>query len=84
MLQMVKDLENRVAALEKRSASPDLAAIQELVRQTVADAPTQERKMCPKCGEKPAYHFHVKNCTGKKEEKQDASTDGRTTKGDAG
>lgn len=22
------------------------------------------RKLCPKCGKKPAYHFHVKNCKG--------------------
>lgn len=24
------------------------------------------RQLCPKCGEKPAYHLHVVNCRGKK------------------
>lgn len=24
------------------------------------------RQLCPKCGEKPAYHLHVINCRGKK------------------
>jgi hypothetical protein len=23
-----------------------------------------ERKLCPKCGVKPAYHFHVLHCKG--------------------
>lgn len=24
------------------------------------------RQLCPKCGERPAYHFHVEHCKGKK------------------
>jgi hypothetical protein len=28
--------------------------------------PQGPRQMCPKCGEKPAYKFHVDHCTGKK------------------
>lgn len=46
------ELENRLAALEYAQSTPP-------------EEQTSERKMCPKCGVKPAYHFHVLHCQGK-------------------
>jgi hypothetical protein len=43
--------------------------------------PLVSRKLCPKCGVKPAYFFHVRTCTGQKEEKQDADTIRRRDQG---
>jgi hypothetical protein len=31
--------------------------------------------MCPKCGVKPAYFFHVKHCRGQKQENDDRNRD---------
>jgi ArsR family metal-binding transcriptional regulator len=52
MWQEIKALKARVEALEKAKAPK------------VEVAPLSRPKMCPKCGEQPAYFFHVKNCKG--------------------
>jgi hypothetical protein len=31
---------------------------------TLASKPAETKKMCPKCGVKPAYFFHVRACKG--------------------
>lgn len=79
VIQMFNELFARVDALEKRVAAPQApeslpAAVSRndglLDTPPAVAAPT--RKMCPKCGVKPAYFFHVRTCTGQKEEQKDA------------
>lgn len=62
-------LQARVTALEVEVRA--LKSLVEAMQQ--APAPTPEdverkpiAKLCPKCGEQPAYFFHVKNCKGPK------------------
>ena len=33
------------------------------------EQPAKKQKLCPHCGEKPAYHFHVKSCAKNKKNK---------------
>jgi hypothetical protein len=70
------ELKQRLLALEAEVVAHRnrLGALEAREHQAVTVAPTQEaevevtkaRKMCPKCGEKPNYFFHVKTCQGKK------------------
>jgi DNA-directed RNA polymerase subunit M/transcription elongation factor TFIIS len=68
---MVRELQSRVAALEAKKEVPAVTIITP-VELDVKPAEKPERKMCPKCGVKPAYFFHVRTCTGQKEEQKDA------------
>jgi hypothetical protein len=54
----LRSLEARVKVLEDRAVAPVVPA----------EPKVEGRAMCPKCGEKPNYHFHVKTCQGKKQE----------------
>lgn len=59
--QRLKSLERRVSELEKKPAGQ--------VVDVTAEVKAEEKavgKMCPKCGEKPAYFFHVRSCRGPK------------------
>jgi DNA-directed RNA polymerase subunit M/transcription elongation factor TFIIS len=76
---MVRELQSRVSALEAKEKSAVVTTIEAPAPdylawfQKVADEQKKpERKMCPKCGVKPAYFFHVRTCTGQKEEQKDA------------
>jgi hypothetical protein len=77
---MVHELFARVDALEKRLAAqqstpaPAVAvAVDHLaeVKKYIAENGAQ-RGMCPKCGVKPNYFFHVRTCSGQKKNKKDA------------
>ena len=73
---VMKELRSRVETLEAKVAEQEQA--KEVVRQmldsaALASKPLEPaRKMCPKCGVKPAYYFHVKNCP-QKEQKNGAN-----------
>lgn len=69
VVQMLSELFTRVAALEAKAKESPVTIITPVVLDTPAE---KKPKMCPKCGVKPAYFFHVKNCTGQKEEQKDA------------
>ena len=67
---MSMQLTGRVSVLEA-----EVKALRETLAEVLAAmAEPQEQKanqqgprtMCPKCGEKPAYHLHVVNCKGKR------------------
>jgi hypothetical protein len=73
----LRELEARIQALEDRVPSADPVVSHEVVRQmvdsmllasspsmTLASKPAETKKMCPKCGVKPAYFFHVRACKG--------------------
>jgi hypothetical protein len=60
----VNALRDRVGALEAR---PEVTPAQVLDAVRAAHEPV--KKMCPHCGEKPAYHFHVKSCAKNKKNK---------------
>jgi hypothetical protein len=64
----LRELEARIKALEDRQ-KPE--AYMPVIPEKAA--PTQ--KMCPKCGVKPAYFFHVKHCRGQKQENDDRNRD---------
>jgi hypothetical protein len=66
---MVRELQSRVAALEAKREVPTVTIITPVELDAV---PEKKPKMCPKCGVKPAYFFHVRTCTGQKEEQKDA------------
>jgi hypothetical protein len=72
---MMNELFARVDALEKKLAAP-VVRIEHVIQPEAAfTAPAvaaPSRKMCPKCGVKPAYFFHVRTCPGQKEEQNDA------------
>jgi hypothetical protein len=79
--QRVRILENRLAELERQATirhepvvtiTPvGLEALHKMEEKI--EKPT--RAMCPKCGVKPNYFFHVKTCTGQKD--GDKATDRR-------
>lgn len=63
-------LQHRVSSLEA-----EVKALRETIDGLIAAItaepeqkhnPNGPRQMCPKCGEQPAYHFHVKHCQGKR------------------
>ena len=63
---VMKELRSRVETLEAKVR-------QMLDSAALASKPLEPaRKMCPKCGVKPAYYFHVKNCP-QKEQKNGAN-----------
>jgi hypothetical protein len=69
---MSRELQNRVSTLEHEVKSLRIA-LHDMVRvMSEKPAPVEEknpnapRQMCPKCGEVPNYHLHVRSCKGKK------------------
>jgi hypothetical protein len=48
-------------------------------REPVGAAP--KYKLCPKCGVKPAYFFHVRSCGGKQKEEKTHGDDGNRSTG---
>lgn len=60
-------LQGRIAALEARVNELEevLNGIINRAPPVVPHNPNGPRQMCPKCGEKPNYHLHVKSCKGK-------------------
>ena len=64
-----RELEERVKKLEDAakvptfSTQPNPEVLQEMVK--------PKTRMCPKCGEKPGYFFHVRSCSGKKQKQND-------------
>jgi hypothetical protein len=74
------DLEKRISALEAKPKEPAVTIITPVVLDEIK--PVEKKpKMCPKCGVKPGYFFHVRTCTGQKEEQKDADTDRRRDQG---
>ena len=67
LTQMVRSLEARVKVLEERQIHPEAVRLEVQPKSET----TPLRKMCPHCGVKPAYFFHVKYCRGQKQEKDD-------------
>lgn len=91
VVQMLSEAFTRIAALES-----EVTALKRRPEQTVKvliDNPLAklkelaekqskpDRKMCPKCGVKPGYFFHVKSCRGQKEKENDADTIRRRDQG---
>ena len=67
--QIVKSLQERtrvleaeVTALRSRVGELESNPVVETVITNVPQEP--KRKLCPKCGKKPAYFFHTKSCRG--------------------
>ena len=66
---MSMQLTGRVSVLEA-----EVKALRETLSEVLASLaepepkanPQGPRQLCPKCGEKPAYHLHVVNCKGKR------------------
>ena len=56
MWQEIKALKARVEKLEAKEAMRVVVSNNAIVKQEMI------KKLCPHCQEKPAYHFHVKNC----------------------
>jgi hypothetical protein len=83
-MQIAIDLQARVEKLEQKTACLDHPFFKPSshAEETVTITPAgldalkkTERAMCPKCGVKPNYFFHVKTCTGQKD--GDKATDRR-------
>jgi hypothetical protein len=81
MLQLVMELQRRVTELEKSRLTPELllgVVTQILDNKFLASKPLDPAKveqnvgraMCPKCGVKPNYFFHVKTCQGQKQKEE--------------
>jgi len=64
----VKVLESEVTAIRNRvgslEAKPEVTPAEVLEAVKQAHTPEKPKKLCPKCGKKPGYFFHVKNCSG--------------------
>ena len=65
MVAVEQMLDSRILA----SKPLDMAKVEENVQRIQAN-----RKMCPKCGVKPNYFFHVKTCSGSQKEQKNAET----------
>ena len=80
MQEELTALRDRVGALEaeraaERAASAAFGGVVRGIEEDInalsegrmhgAEKPEAQRKLCPHCGEKPAYFFHVKNCQAK-------------------
>lgn len=61
-------LQHRVSALEAevKALRQTLSDVLTAMAEPEPKNPNGPRQLCPKCGEKPAYHLHVVNCRGKK------------------
>lgn len=66
LLQIALDLQTRVEKLEKRVEELAQPQVVVTTEPKLEEAPSG-RSMCPKCGVKPNYFFHVKTCTGQKD-----------------
>lgn len=65
-----KELEERISILEKRLSETTIAA------PVVTKEPEQQKvKLCPHCGEKPAYFFHTRSCLKKNKNNADRNRD---------
>ena len=72
-----KELEEKMSTLERRldelslsQAAPRLSAI---TKELEAQQP--KVKLCPHCGEKPAYFFHTRSCLKKNKNNADRNRD---------
>lgn len=61
--QRLKDLEKKVAQIEDRLNKPDIPVVMNITGSS-GEPPAKKMSLCPKCGVKPAYFFHVKHCKG--------------------
>jgi hypothetical protein len=93
----IRELEARVKALEGRFEStavpytpqPPYVVEDKVdfkvdfeVPTVITEVPVAPKyKLCPKCGVKPAYFFHVRSCRGKKQEEKTHGDDGNRSTG---
>lgn len=62
-------LQHRVSALEAQVRAlslklDSLSVVQPAIQAAPKKNPNGPRSMCPKCGLKPNYYLHTKNCKG--------------------
>lgn len=81
MKNWIRSLEERISALEgdkKLEAEKTRSALNDsIVQMTYVGTPTvfkedekkTNKKLCPHCGEQPAYFFHVRKCAKNKNNK---------------
>jgi DNA-directed RNA polymerase subunit M/transcription elongation factor TFIIS len=60
----LRELEARIKALEDRQKPEAYMPAPVVTLKTSAEV-EKEKKLCPKCGVKPAYFFHVRSCAAK-------------------
>jgi len=63
MQEELTALRDRVVALEKDKEMLDFFEKKKL-ESLLKEERKIDRKMCPKCGVKPAHYFHVRSCNG--------------------
>jgi hypothetical protein len=61
--------------------TPAIAAPPITATTTISSLAAKTYKLCPKCGVKPAYFFHVRSCGKQKEEKTHGDDGNRSTGG---
>jgi TPP-dependent indolepyruvate ferredoxin oxidoreductase alpha subunit len=70
-------IEARLKVLEERQIHPQAVRVVEEPQ----ESKEPKKNMCPKCGVKPAYFFHVKHC--KAEKNKNNGDDGNRSTSDA-
>jgi hypothetical protein len=70
----LRELEARIKALEDKPAYTPVIS-KEILDELAKLEEKPKKNMCPKCGVKPAYFFHVKHCRGQKQENDDRNRD---------
>ena len=66
--QRIRAMDDRLIRLEQQVEGMILSNLAPKLAETTKRL--EARKLCPHCGEVPAYFFHVRSC-GKKQEKDD-------------
>jgi DNA-directed RNA polymerase subunit M/transcription elongation factor TFIIS len=60
----LREIEARIKALEEKPAPVISKEILDELAKLEAQPEKPKKNMCPKCGVKPAYFFHVRSCKG--------------------
>jgi hypothetical protein len=60
----LRELEARIKALEERQIHPQAVRVVEEPQES-KESKEPKVKLCPHCGEKPGYFFHVRSCAAK-------------------
>jgi hypothetical protein len=72
-------VEPAIVGVENAAPQVSLQGESTADREPVGAAP--KYKLCPKCGVKPAYFFHVRSCGGKQKEEKTHGDDGNRSTG---
>ena len=64
--ERIKSNEETIRSLQSRVDSLSLANVAPKLVERTKELEGQPKRLCPHCGEKPGYFFHVRSCAKKK------------------